>query len=221
VRKFITSFKRRPGMSVDAFREHWATVHAEKVSRLPGILRYVQNSPTDSSYSHGREPAFDAVAEVWFDADAADRLESTPEWAEVQADAPNFGDMGSIVTLPVDDVEIIDGRPAALKLVMFVRRRADLTVAQFRDHWRHVHGPLAARNPYVRRYVQCHVREPAAGKAPAAFDGVGIVWFDTMDDIRASGTAPEAAAANEDGPRFADGGAPAATLVMSETSILA
>jgi uncharacterized protein (TIGR02118 family) len=221
VEKFITAFKRHPEMPVEAFRDHWTTVHAKKVSRLPGIRRYVQNTPHDSAYSRGREPAFDAVAEVWFDAGRLDGLAATAEFAAVREDASTFTDRPSVVRLPVDEIPLIDGPYAPLKLVMFVRRRSGLTVARFQDHWRDVHGPIAARNPFMRRYVQCHVRECAAGAAPAAFDGVGMVWFDTRDDVRASATTPEAAEVSEDGARFADGGGPSATLLVSEAVVVA
>lgn len=219
MQKFITSFKRHPEMPAEAFRDHWTTVHAEKVSRLPGIRRYVQNTPHDSAYARRREPAFDAVAEVWFDdpddPDGLDGLAATAEYAAVQEDASAFTDRSSMVRLRVDEIPLIDGPHAPLKLVMFVRRRPGLTVAGFQDHWRDVHGPIAA-NPLMRRYVQCHVR----GAEAAAFDGVGMVWFDTREDMRAYATTPEAAEVNEDGARFADGGGPAATLLMSETVVV-
>ncbi|MGW2308811.1 EthD domain-containing protein [Actinomadura luteofluorescens] len=221
MKKVITSFKRRPGMPVEDFRHHLATVHAEKVSRLPNICRYVQSTPQDSAYARGREPAFDAVAEVWFDTDRLDGLATTPEYEAVREDASRFADLPSVVHLPVDEISLIDGPRAPMKLVMFVRRRPDLTTAQFRAHWRDVHGAIAVRNPYMRRYVQWHVRERPAAAAHAAFDGVGMVWFDTMDDVRSAGTTPAAVEANEDGVRFAEGGVPSATLLMSEVTVLA
>jgi hypothetical protein len=46
-----------------------------------------------------------------------------------------------------------------------------------------------------------------------------MVWFDSMADVRASGTTPDAAEVAADGPRFADGGAPAVTLVTAETVV--
>lgn len=64
--KIIYFFKRKPGMSVEAFQGHWRTTHAEKIVALPGIRRYVQNHVLPSAYRKG-EPAFDGVAESWFD----------------------------------------------------------------------------------------------------------------------------------------------------------
>lgn len=221
MKKFLISFKRPPEMPIEAFRDHWATVHAKNVSRLPGIGRYVQSTAHDSAYSRGREPVFDALGELWFDDDWFDGLAASAEYAVAREDASTFTDRSSTVCLPVEDVPLIDGPHAPLKLVMFVRRRPDLTTAQFRAHWLDVHGPIAVRNPFMRRYVQLHTPAAAAVAPPASYDGVGMVWFDTMEDLRASGATPAAVEAGKDGPRFAEGGAPAATLLTSETLVLA
>jgi uncharacterized protein (TIGR02118 family) len=87
--KIVIFFKRKPGMTVEAFQEHWRTTHAAIISALPGIRRYVQNATLASGYRKG-EPAFDAVAESWFDdTQAMKTLARTPEYAKVLADEPN------------------------------------------------------------------------------------------------------------------------------------
>jgi uncharacterized protein (TIGR02118 family) len=40
--KVVIPFRRRPGMGMAAFQEHWRTAHAALVVRLPGIRRYAQ-----------------------------------------------------------------------------------------------------------------------------------------------------------------------------------
>src|SRR5207253_11256391 len=69
------------------------------------------------------------------------------------------------------------------------------------DLWSSVHGPLGAKIPMVRRYVQCHVR-PAAyrdGRQPP-YDGVAEVWFDSTAAMRESATTPEFRAVRADEP---------------------
>ena len=48
-----------------------------------------------------------------------------------------------------------------LIILGFYQRRSDLTVSQFRSHWRDVHGPLIRRiadeHPLLLRYVQHHL----------------------------------------------------------------
>ncbi|MCB2052076.1 MAG: EthD domain-containing protein [Novosphingobium sp.] len=71
----------------------------------------------------------------------------------------------------------------------FYRRRTDLTVAQYRAHWRDVHGPLIRRiadeHGLLLRYLQHHLT-PDAGYPDQAgvhadvtggFDGFSEGWF--------------------------------------------
>ena len=64
--KLVAFFKRRPGMTVDAFQQHWRSAHAELVVRQKGLRRYVQNHTLASGYAK-READYDGVAEAWFD----------------------------------------------------------------------------------------------------------------------------------------------------------
>jgi uncharacterized protein (TIGR02118 family) len=90
--KTITFIKRKPGMSVEDFGRYWRTKHAPIVTKLPGLRRYVQCHTIPSGYRNG-EPAYDGVAEVWFDStDAMRESATTPEFRAVRADEPNFID---------------------------------------------------------------------------------------------------------------------------------
>src|SRR3989454_8056695 len=64
--KAVSFFKRKAGMSVDAFQAYWRTAHPEVVVKLPGIRRYVQSHTLPSAYRKG-EPVYDGIAELWFD----------------------------------------------------------------------------------------------------------------------------------------------------------
>jgi uncharacterized protein (TIGR02118 family) len=67
LRKRIALLQRRCDLSFDEFEAHWATGHAELVSALPGLHRYVQNS-VRSFWTNGEpEATLDGVVEVWFD----------------------------------------------------------------------------------------------------------------------------------------------------------
>jgi uncharacterized protein (TIGR02118 family) len=179
--KIVIFFKRRPGMGVAAFQEHWRTAHAALIVKLPGIRRYVQNHALPAQ-SGGDEPAFDAVAESSFDdTQAMKALAQTPEYAAVLADEPNFIDrstMGSIIT---DEHVIKDGPlPAhAVKSIAFVTRKAGMPIDEFFRYWREVHGPRVAGLPGVRRYVQCHTRRSIydSGRTPA-YDGAAMAWLE-------------------------------------------
>ncbi len=104
------------------------------------------------------------------------------------------------------------------KIVFCLRRRPDLTPEQFDSYWRDTHAPLVRRHAAalgIRRYVQSIRFESdlaaAAAKvrnAPAPFDGVAELWFDSLEAVQA-GFATEAGRAAgrellEDEARFID-----------------
>ncbi|HLY38200.1 MAG TPA: EthD domain-containing protein [Candidatus Binatia bacterium] len=70
-----------------------------------------------------------------------------------------------------------------VKLVFLCRRRPELTHAQYVAHLLDRHVPLALRHhPTLRRYV-VNIVESTRGPVPA-FDSIGELWFDTLDDYR-------------------------------------
>jgi uncharacterized protein (TIGR02118 family) len=203
--KAVSFFKRRSGMSVEAFQAYWLSRHPDVVARLPGIRRYVQSHTLLGGYRKG-EPAYDGIAEIWFDDTGAMRaLAGTPAYAAVQADEARFierGTMGLLIT----EEHVIKGGPApgdGVKNIEFVTHKPGMAIDAFQRYWREVHGPLAARIPVVRRYVQSHTRRAAyeSGRTPA-YDGVALTWFDDTEAMRASARSPEYARVRGDEPNF-------------------
>src|SRR3989454_11945779 len=192
--KAVSFFKRKAGMSVDAFKAYWRTAHPEVVVKLPGIRRYVQSHTLPSAYRKG-EPVYDGIAELWFDDTGAMRaLAGTAAYAAVQADEAHFIDRATMKLIITDEHVIKDTVVplAAVKNVEFVSRKGGMEIAAFQRYWREVHGPLGASIPMVRRYVQSHTRRAAyeSGRAPA-WDRVAITWFDDTKAMRAAAATPE------------------------------
>lgn len=92
-----------------------------------------------------------------------------------------------------------------VKLIYCISKLPHLSVDEFQAYWRDVHGPIAARIPGLRRYVQCHV-VPAVygGAATPSYDGAAELWFDDMDALRAAMRSPEVRAAIDDERNFID-----------------
>src|SRR5258708_23121027 len=62
---------------------------------------------------------------------------------------------------------------------------------EFFHHWKHVHGPIGARIPGVRRFVQSHrVHVPGDAKG-ADYDGMAELWFDDMEALLEARRRPE------------------------------
>src|SRR5262249_14306025 len=192
--KTVVFFKRKPGMSVEAFHDYWCTPHAPLVAKMPGIRRYVQSHTLLSGYRKG-ELAYDGVAELWFDDTQAMRaLAGTKEYAAVRADEPNFIDLSTMGTIITEEHVIKDGPvpPDGVKNIEFVTHKPGMSIDAFHKHWREVHGPLGAAIPVVRRYVQGHTRRAVydRGKTPV-HDGVALTSFDDTQAMRRSAATPE------------------------------
>lgn len=80
-----------------------------------------------------------------------------------------------------------------IKIVTLLKRRAALPVEDFQRGWRDQYGPLAARLPGLRRYVQSHALLQGYRKGDLLYDGIEEAWFDSREAWRAAGAAPQSA----------------------------
>jgi uncharacterized protein (TIGR02118 family) len=62
--KRISLVRRKDGLSVEAFVEHWLGPHAEIIRTMPGLRGYRVDVITDWL---GDEERWDGVGELWFD----------------------------------------------------------------------------------------------------------------------------------------------------------
>ena len=207
--KLVGFLKRRRGMTPEAFQAHWRERHAELGRKLPGLRRYVQNHTLLSGY-RDREPVWDGVVELWFDDLVAFRSAwASDEMAPIREDEPGFLDLPACGGILAEEHVILDGEapPDGVKLISFLTRRADLDVPAFQRYWRERHGPVAARIPGMRRYVQCHTRIDSYGAdAQLTCDGVPLAWFDSTDALRASAPSEAYARTREDEAKFLEPG---------------
>jgi uncharacterized protein (TIGR02118 family) len=221
--KTITFIKRKPGMNLDEFGQYWRTQHAGIVTKLPGLRRYVQCHTIPSGYRNG-EPTYDGVAEVWFDSTGAMReTAKTAHYREVRADEPNFIDLSKIDFVITEERVLKDGPTSAsmVHLVEFVRRKPGMEVDVFQSYWSGTHGPLGAKIPMIRRYVQSHVRPAAygSGRQPL-YDGVAEVWFDSTGAMRESAKTEEYRAVRADEPNFIDTTQPFPFIITRDFVVL-
>ena len=106
-----------------------------------------------------------------------------------------------------------------IRLNFALRRRAELSLADFQRYWRETHGPLVAgvaRKLRIRRYLQSHtVEDPLYDGLRTArtgmhepFDGIACLWWDSREDLVAAMTSEEGRRAGamllEDERRFID-----------------
>lgn len=103
--KIMLLLRRREGMSVEDFRDHWRHVHAPLLLQLPGLRRLVFNY--GQSDATGAAPAYDGISEDWFESAEAMQLAfASPAGEAVADDAPNFVDVSGIQVVVVSEEEL-------------------------------------------------------------------------------------------------------------------
>ena len=103
--KAIILLARRDDMSREDFTRYTRDQHLPLVAKLPGLRRLIVNQVLPDP--NGPPPAYDAVAEDWFDDLAAmGAAFESPEGQAVIADAANFLDMSRLQVLAVEEEEI-------------------------------------------------------------------------------------------------------------------
>ncbi len=181
--------KRKDGMSLEAFHAHWLNVHAPLAAKAPGLRRYIV-STTIVGEGLSYTPAFDGLAEFWYDdMDALEAAEASPEWAATRADSPNF--IGSVAALFTTEVAIIEDsktpreRESSIKYMGLLTRKHGTTVEEMQSHWRDVHAPLVcAEFTTMVRYIQSHALPETYGTARhPAYDGVPSAWFASLAEL--------------------------------------
>ena len=83
-----------------------------------------------------------------------------------------------------------------IRLVFALRRKPELSLAEFHDYWRRRHGPLIAglaEDLNILRYVQTHTIEDGSegaqrvrGKMEPHYDGVEEVWWSSEAGLEAT-----------------------------------
>jgi uncharacterized protein (TIGR02118 family) len=209
--KALTFITRKAGMPLDEFQTYWRTRHPEAVTRLPGIRRYVQSHVLPSVYAKG-QPPHDGIAEVWADdTDALRAMTKSPAHGPLIEDEARFIDRSKMGVLITEETVAKAGTPPldGIKAVELFNKKPDMSVEAFQHHWKAVHGPLAAKVPGLRRYVASVVRPSAysANRVPT-YDGAALMWFDSMEALKAAGGSPEYQALVADRASFLAPGPP-------------
>lgn len=112
--KILLPMKRKPGMSVEAFRDYYEKHHAPLAAKSSGMLsryvrRYLEPHPHPETGVPGELP-YDVITELWFDDEATFRgtlayLTSTLMPDEIVADEEQLFDRSSFRILTVVECE--------------------------------------------------------------------------------------------------------------------
>ncbi len=103
--KIAFVLRRRPELTPEAALAAWRSPeHTALVEKIPGLVRYVQNSVVSSPGA----PVCDGIGELWFRDDTAlNAALSSPEMAAASEDATRFLDMKTTGLVILDEHEVI------------------------------------------------------------------------------------------------------------------
>jgi uncharacterized protein (TIGR02118 family) len=91
-----------------------------------------------------------------------------------------------------------------IKLVYCISKKPGLRDEEFFRYWENVHGPIGARIPGLRKFVQSRrLIVPGDAHRPD-YDGMAELWFDDMAALLAARQSPEWKASTEDEANFID-----------------
>ena len=190
--RIIFPLRRLPHLSRDEFQHYWLNHHAPLVkahAATLGIVGY-QQVHTTKPMRDTTVPCFDGVAELWADPQkqSPDKDAVRAAAAALLADERTFIDLANSPIWIADEDVRKEGSKDGLRMTAILKRNPAISRAQFRYHWRELHGPWALRRPEVfgfRHYVQNHTPENADDNpmarernSPPAFDGVSEIYRD-------------------------------------------
>ena len=112
-----------------------------------------------------------------------------------------------------------------VKMFYFLKRRSDISSADFHRYWREHHGPLfttsSTARRYCLRYEQNHATPEIAQIGADEFDGVSVMWFRTVDDVHAMRADPEYRnVVVADGEHFLDASATKIIITIAEEPVV-
>ena len=91
-----------------------------------------------------------------------------------------------------------------IKLVYCITKKPGLTDEEFFHYWQHIHGPIGARIPGLRKLVQSHTLPQTDAIRHPDFDGMAELWFDDLEALLAARQSPEWRASSADEANFID-----------------
>jgi uncharacterized protein (TIGR02118 family) len=225
--KGIALAVRKPGLSDDTFYRHWREIHGPLPRAIKNLRGYVQCHRKPTAVPGFDDVPLDGLAEIWFDdLTALMNLPNDPDYINgAQRDEPNFLDMTKLVFLATREHVLIDEikihkTTSLTKAIFLLRRRPDLSVAEFQDYWLNQHAPQIPRDAGVLRYVQSHtVPESYVDSAPP-YDGVAELSFADDTAFLNYWNSPRIQAIfAADAPRFLDGAGCTAFLAQENRVI--
>ena len=192
----------KPGMSEEEFQRYWLEIHAPRyAAKIKQIKRYKIDTriPLDTDDS---EPLWSGVAEIWLENEEEQlaSLQSKEFLQGARLDEPNWAAFWRTVVLDTD-AHVVREAPEhtdGVKLIVLVKRKEGLPLAEFRERSLGKHAELVAELPGLRGYLQGFTRDGAYAVGEAVLDAAYQLWFDDVDALSSALSSPEFRRVEED-----------------------
>ena len=205
--KLVCFFRRKPGMTARDFHRHWLENHgpliAENRSLAQHLVRYEQNHRLEADYDRPDPQGFDGATVQWMESMVSFRaFVAEPDYPKLIApDEGRFIDRASITLIFTDEEDVKkDGGPAMetapAKLLGLLRRKPELSPAEFHRHWANQHAEIVLGAPefdrHILAYHQNHRNENDYARDTDApgYDGLAEVWFESPDAFASMASSP-------------------------------
>lgn len=93
-----------------------------------------------------------------------------------------------------------------IKLVALLKRKPNLTMAEFERRWLEGHTPISTQLPGLLGYRVniATPRQPAGTEAEPLYDGTAEMWWESIDAMEAAFASPIGSVAGADADEFAE-----------------
>lgn len=198
--KLLNFYNRHHSLTLDQFRARWLGKHATLEKHLVATTpaRSIAVSLSTGEVLGGKEPFFDAMAELYF-ANVEDARKSMAGAAAeaMRKDRADFiaNETGFMVTDEHLTAEsegwaamAADASKPRTKIVRAIKRKEGLTREQFRDYWLNQHSQLEKTRvvqTLTKRIVATFLGgETIGGNTEPPFDGMVSLYYDSIDSAK-------------------------------------
>ncbi len=205
--------RRKPPLTREQFLARWRQ-HARLAMSFmarqswENVTAYIHFDPVrEASGIAGASDDYDAIGWIRFkDVEARKRhIQFAEARAVLEADEDEFFSARVNTTgMVVSETVLREGPSSGVTKFCFLKRKSELSLAEFDDHWKNEHAPLLLKAaPTMQRYVQNHPLPPEKGNAwGMGCDGVEESWFASLDELKKAHAEPAMRAVEEDRGRF-------------------
>jgi uncharacterized protein (TIGR02118 family) len=91
-----------------------------------------------------------------------------------------------------------------IKAIFFIKRKAGMSLEDFREYWIKNHAPVVLKIPGLVKYVQSHTMDSGYRNHEPIYDGIAELWYESIDDMRKNAGTAIAREGLEDDEKFLD-----------------